>query len=104
VNGPIATNRQPSLPSYSPVVLTVNVVHLLRGQGLPVSETYEHGDRAVQAAADLLQWLGVQPDMIVGTRPPVAHGPVIAAAAVLLRAAGIEPNAVLVWPGRNDSV
>jgi len=100
VTDPAANVARPAPPSYSPVVLMVNVVELLRGQGLAVSETYEKCHQAVQAAADLLRWLGVEPDMGVTTTPSGDHGPVIIAAAFLMRAAGTEPSAVLAWPRR----
>ena len=92
-------DAQMPAPRYSPAVLMVHIVNLLRSQGLTVSETYQHGSEAMQASADLLRWLGVQPDPSA-IRPPVDHGPVVVAASVLLRAAGIEPNAILAWPGR----
>ena len=83
---------------YSAVVLVVDVVHLLHGQGVPVSESLEHLDRAVKACSDLLQSLGVEPDDRLPTTPrePTAE---MVGAALLLRAAGIEPNAIKVWPG-----
>ena len=54
----------------------------------------ERRARDAEGVADLLRWLGVQPDP-AAIRPPVDHSPVMAAASVLLRAAGIEPNAAI---------
>ena len=85
---------------YSPAMLTLNVVHLLRGQGVPVSGALEHLHQASESSAELLQWLGVEPDKGLITKPREDTVELVAAA-VLLRAAGIEPNAVTSWPRRS---
>ena len=87
------------MPRYSPVVLVLDVVNLLQGQGVAVSEAYENLHRAIEAGTDLLRWLGIEPDKRLLTRPHEAT-PELVAAAVLMRAAGIEPNAIKIWPGR----
>jgi hypothetical protein len=87
-------------PRYSPVVLTINVAHLLQGQGLVLAGTFDDASKCIRAATDLLIGLGVEPDLTLPTTPPDTSSPALAAAAVLLRAAGIEPAAVLRWPRR----
>ncbi len=84
---------------YSPVALVIDVVRLLRGHGLTVSDTYEHAGKAARASADHLRWLGVEPDHNLPT-PSVEQSPVIVAADTLMRAAGIDPDAVVSWPRR----
>ena len=87
------------LPRYSPVVLVLDVVHMLQGQGVAVSEAHENLHQAIEASTDLLRCLGVEPDkrLLIRLREIT---PELVAAAVLIRAAGIEPNAVKIWPGR----
>ena len=87
-------------PRYSPVVLLVDVVHLLHGQGLAVSQAHENIHQAIEACTDVLRWIGVEPDRRLTTRPQEQTAE-MAAAAVLMRAVGIEPNAVKVWPWRS---
>jgi hypothetical protein len=89
------------MPRYSPVVLVLDVVHVLQGQGVTVSEVHENLHQAIEASTDLLHLLGVEPDKRLLTRPR-EHTPELVAAAVLMRAAGIEPNAVKAWPGRSS--
>jgi hypothetical protein len=89
------------LPRYSPVVLILDVVHLLQGQGVAVSKAHENLHRAIDASTELLHWLGVEADKRLLTRPRETT-PELVAAAVLMRAAGIEPNAIKVWPGRTS--
>ncbi len=84
---------------HSPVALVIDVVRLRRGHGLTVSETYEHAGQAVRASADLLRWLGVEPDHNL-PKPSVEHSPVVVPAETLTRAAGIDPDAVVSWPRR----
>jgi hypothetical protein len=84
------------------VVLLADIVHLLQGQGVAVSETHEHLRETLAASADLLRWLGVEPDRRMLAKPR-RHTPELVAATVLLRAAGIEPNAIKVWPKRRSS-
>jgi hypothetical protein len=86
---------------YSPVTLTVNVVHLLHGQGVPVSGALENLHQAMATSAELLQWLGVVPDKRLITRPREDTAELVAAT-VLMRAAGIEPNSITVWPRRSS--
>lgn len=66
-----------------------------------MSEAHENLHEAIEAGTDLLRWLGIEPDKRLLTRPR-EHTPELVAAAVLMRAAGIEPNAVKVWPGRSS--
>jgi hypothetical protein len=82
---------------YSPIVLVVDVVRVLRGRGVAVSELYEHAGPARRASADLLRWLGVQPDDSQKV-PPSEPSAVLLAAATLIHAAGIDPDAVVAWP------
>jgi hypothetical protein len=84
------------------VVLVVDVVRLLRDRGVAVSGALEHLHEAVDASTELLRRLGVEPDRRLLAKP-VQHAPVIHAAAVLMRAAGIEPSTVAVWPARSSS-
>jgi hypothetical protein len=84
---------------YSPIVFVVDVVQLLRGRGVAVSEAPEDLHGAVEASADLLRLLGVEPDKGLFGRPR-RLSPEVVAAAYLMRAAGIEPNAISAWPGR----
>jgi hypothetical protein len=88
-------------PRYSPVVLVVDVVRLLRDRGVSASGAIDQLHEAVEASTDLLQRLGVEPDKRVLTKP-IEHTPEIHAAAVLMRAAGIEPSTVFVWPARSS--
>lgn len=90
----------PAPGRYSPVVLVMDVVRLLRHQDVPVSEAVDELHEAIEACTDLLRFIGVVPDRRVVTRPR-EHTAELAAAAVLMRAAGIEPNAVKTWPGRS---
>jgi hypothetical protein len=77
-----------------------DVVNLLKGQGLAVSEAVDRLHEAVAASAELLRWVGVVPDRSVITRPREQMAEVVAAA-VLMRAGGIEPSAVKAWPRRS---
>lgn len=81
------------------MILVVDVVQLLRGRGVATSEAVDQLHETVEASTDLLQRLGVGPDKTSLTKP-IEHTPEIHAAAVLLRAAGIEPSAVSSWPAR----
>jgi hypothetical protein len=90
----------PALDRYSPVVLVVDVVHLLQNQGVMVSEAVDKLHEAVEASAELLRRIGVVPDRSVISRPAMRTAELVAAA-VLLRAAGIEPGAVRAWPRRS---
>jgi hypothetical protein len=83
------------------MVLVVDVIRLLRGRGVVVSEAPEDLHGAVEASADLLRRLGVESDERLLARPR-RFTPELVAAAVLMRAAGIEPNAVSVWPRRSS--
>ena len=94
-------DRIESRRQYSPIILVVDVIRLLRGRGVAVSEAPEDLHGAVQAGADLLRRLGVESDARLLTKPH-GHTPELIAAAVLMRAAGIEPNAVSVWPGTSS--
>lgn len=87
-------------PRYSPVVLVVDVVRLLRDRGVTVSGAFDELHEAVEASTDLLQRVGVEPDKRLSTKA-IEHTPEIHAAAVLMRAAGIEPSTVAVWPVRS---
>jgi hypothetical protein len=90
----------PSQGRYSPVVLVMDVVRLLHGQGVAVSEAVDRLHEAVEASTDLLRCVGVVPDTGVITRSR-EHTAELVAAAVLMRAAGIEPNTVKTWPRRS---
>jgi hypothetical protein len=90
-----------SPPRHSPVVLVVDVVRMLRGCGLGIVESTAYGGEALRASADLLRCIGVMPDHFA-PRHVEADGPVLIAAATLMRAAGIEPNDVVVWPGQRS--
>src|SRR5258705_193585 len=59
----------PSPGRYSPVVLVMDVVRLLHGQGVAVSEAVDRLHEAAEASADLLRCVGVVPDKGVITRP-----------------------------------
>jgi hypothetical protein len=83
------------------VVLVVDIVRLLRGRGVATSEAVDQLHEAVEASTDLLRRLGVEPVKTPLTKP-IEHTPEIHAAAVLLRAAGIEPSAVSSWPARSS--
>jgi hypothetical protein len=98
---PAANGLPESLPRYSPVVLVLDVVHLLGGQGVAVSEAHENLHEAIEASSDLLRWLGIEADKRLLIKPREA-APELVAAAVLMRAAGIEPNAIKIWPGRTS--
>ncbi len=93
---PLADVADP-IVRYSPVALVIDVVRLLRGRGLAVADTYDHLGDLVHTSADLLRRLGVTPQDGLLPPPPVP-GPALIAAATLMRAAGIEPDAVLIWP------
>lgn len=99
----VSNNRQggDQQPGYSPVILVVDVVRLLRGRGVAASSAVDQLHEAVEASTDLLLRLGVDPDKRLITKL-AEHSPEIHAAAVLLRAAGIEPSAVVSWPARSS--
>lgn len=86
-------------PRYSPVILVVDVVRLLRDRGVGASRAVDQLHETIEASTQLLQRLGVEPDKRISSTP-VEHTPETHAAAVLMRAAGIEPSTVAVWPGR----
>ena len=86
---------------HSAAVLLIDVVRLLHRRGLPVIEAHAYSSDALRAVAELLRCIGIEADP-AATRPPTAHGPVLGAAARLLRAAGIEPNTVPAWPDTPD--
>jgi hypothetical protein len=83
------------------VILVVDVIRLLGGHGVVVSEAPEDLHGAIDAGSELLRRLGVESDRWLLAKP-IEHRPEIRAAAVLMRAAGIEPNAIKVWPGRSS--
>jgi hypothetical protein len=80
-------------------VLTVEVVQLLHSQGVAVSEAIDNVHQAVEASAELLRAIGIIPDKRALARPS-DHTSELIAAAVLMRAAGIEPSMVKIWPRR----
>ena len=82
-------------------MLLIDVVRLLRRRGLPVVEAHAYSSDALRATAELLRCIGIEADP-AATRPLTAHGPVLGAAARLLRADDIEPNTVLAWPDTPD--
>jgi hypothetical protein len=92
-----AANHQ---PRHSPVVLVIDVVRMLRGRGLKVTEAHAYSSEAISACAQLLRCIGVQPHHFAARRAE-PHGPIVTAAATLMRAAGIESNSVVTWPGRS---
>lgn len=71
-------------PRYSPVILVVDVVRLLRDRGVGASGAVDQLHEAIDASTELLQRLGVEPDKRLLTKP-VEHTPEIHAAAVLMR-------------------
>lgn len=67
----VSKNRQgvDHRPRYSPVILVVDVVRLLRGRGVAASGAVDQLYEAVEASTDLLQRLGVEPDKGMFTKP-----------------------------------
>lgn len=93
--------RHGPAPRHSPVVLVIDVVRMLRGRGLGIAESTAYSSEALRASANLLRSIGVVPDHFA-PRSVQANGPVLGAAATLMRAAGIEPNDIAVWPGQRS--